>query len=120
MKTMVPTIRSPPPTYSPKVVTTLPGFPVVRISFVEDTFSAILKIVVNRSMVGKNDISRTSLENMTVNRIRKATPMLNARRISRSQEGMETMNMMNAAKIYSAMPASAFPIFIRSLLPFVF
>jgi hypothetical protein len=34
---MVPTTRLPPPTYSPKVATTLPGSPVFKINFVEDT-----------------------------------------------------------------------------------
>ncbi len=50
---MAPTIRSPPPTNFPNVITTLPEVPVVRISLVEDTFMAILKIVVNSRIVGK-------------------------------------------------------------------
>ena len=53
INTMVPMIRSPPPTYSPKVDTTFPGLPVLRISFVDETLRAILKMVVKRSMVGK-------------------------------------------------------------------
>ena len=52
INTIPPTIRSFPPTYCPNVITTFPGFPVVRISFVEDTFSDILNMVVNSSIVG--------------------------------------------------------------------
>ena len=51
--TIAPMIRSPLPTKFPKVSTTFPGLPVVRISLVEETFNAILKMVVNKRMVGK-------------------------------------------------------------------
>ena len=52
IKITIPTIRLPEPTNEPKVVTTLPGLPVVRISLVDETLSAILKIVVNKRIVG--------------------------------------------------------------------
>ena len=57
MKIMTPMTRSPPPTNSPKVSTTLPALPSLRIRRVDEVFSAIRKIVVNSSIVGKKDLS---------------------------------------------------------------
>ena len=74
--TMAPMIRSPPPTNCPNVSTTLPGSPVERISLVEDTFREIRKIVVNKSNVGKNDISSTSFTNSELNNITSAIEIL--------------------------------------------
>ena len=78
IKIMAPTIISLPPTKAPNVATTLPGSPVVRISLVEDTFSAILKIVVNKSRVGKKDISRTSCTNRQLNSTTSAMEIFSA------------------------------------------
>ena len=52
MNTIEPMTRSPPPTKLPKVSTTLPGDPVVRISLVDETLSDIRKSVVKSSIVG--------------------------------------------------------------------
>ena len=52
INTTIPITMSPPPTNCPKVATTLPGLPVERIKRVEDTFNAILNIVVNNRIVG--------------------------------------------------------------------
>ena len=90
MKIMTPMTRSPPPTNSPKVSTTLPALPSLRIRRVDEVFSAIRKIVVNSSIVGKKDISRTSLLNIVANRIVSATEILIANKTSRSQEGIGT------------------------------
>ena len=57
---ITPITRFPPPTKAPNVSTTLPASPFCRISFVEDTLSEILKIVVNKSIVGNDAISSTS------------------------------------------------------------
>ena len=97
MKIITPMTRSPPPTNSPKVSTTLPASPSRKIRRVEDVFSAIRKIVVNRSIVGKKDISSTSLLNIVANNTVSAMEILIASRISRSQEGIGTINMMIAA-----------------------
>ena len=99
IKMITPMTRSPPPTNSPKVSTTLPALPSRRISLVEEVFSAIRKIVVNNSMVGKNDISSTSLLNMVANRTVNAMEILTASNISRSQAGIGTINMIMAAMI---------------------
>ena len=96
MKTIAPMIRSPPPTNSPKVITTFPEVPVFRINLVEDTFIAIRKMVVNKRMVGKYDISSTSLMNMQANRIVKAIAIFNAMNTSSMPAGSGTMNIMNA------------------------
>ena len=69
---MEPTTIFPPPTNEPNVLTTLPGSPVRRIRRVEDTFREIRKIVVNKSNVGKKDISSTSRTNNTLNTTSKA------------------------------------------------
>ena len=99
MKIMTPMTRSPPPTNSPKVSTTLPALPSLSIRRVDEVFSAIRKIVVNSSIVGKKDISSTSLLNIVANRIVSATEILIANRISSSQEGIGTINMIMAAMI---------------------
>ena len=52
MNTTIPMTRSPPPTKLPNVATTFPGLPVDNIRRVDDTFRAILKIVVNSKIVG--------------------------------------------------------------------
>ena len=106
MKIMAPTIKSPPPTKEPKVVTTLPGLPVVRIKRVEDTFKEIRKIVVNNRMVGKFDISRISCVYKHRIIITKAIEMLNANIISNIKEGIGTIKNTIAAKIYAATPMS--------------
>ena len=77
-------------------MTTFPEVPVFRISLVEDTFMAILKMVVNKRIVGKYDISNTSLMNMQANKMVKATAMLNAMNTSRIAAGSGTINIMNA------------------------
>ena len=53
MKMIAPMIKSPPPTNSPKVFTTLPDVPVFRISLVDETFIAIRNMVVKSRIVGK-------------------------------------------------------------------
>ena len=108
IKTMVPMIRSPPPTKFPKVSTTFPGCPVVRMSLVEDTLSDILNMVVNKSIVGKNDISSTSVANIALNMIVKATAMFIARSTSKRPDEIGTMSIMIAARRYPATPRSAF------------
>ena len=52
IKIIIPITRLPPPTNCPKVSTTLPASPSLKISFVEDTFKPILKIVVKSKIVG--------------------------------------------------------------------
>ena len=116
IKIIVPIIKSPPPTNSPKVVTTLPGSPVPKISFVEDTFNAILNMVVNKRIVGKKDISKTSFTNIHVNKMVNAMAILNASKISSKPEGTVMMNIAIAVNKYIATPKSAF--FIEFSLPF--
>ncbi len=108
IKIIAPMTRSPPPTKAPNVSTTLPGFPVVRIRRVEETFSEILKIVVNNSNVGKNDISRTSFTNKQLNSTTSAMEMLNASITSSKPLGIGTIKNTTAASKYSATPTSAF------------
>ena len=108
IKTIQPTTISLPPTYCPKVRTTLPGSPVVRISLVEETFRAILNTVVKSRIVGKYDILSTSLANIQPNRTVNATAILHASNTSRSPAGTDTINMINAASTYAATPRSAF------------
>ena len=108
MNTMAPTIRSPPPTNCPNVCTTLPGLPVVKISRVEDTFREIRKIVVNKSKVGKKDISSTSFTNNVLKRTINAIEMFSASITSSKLELIGTIKKMTAASRYSATPMSAF------------
>ena len=75
--------------------------PFVRISLVDDTLSAIRNTVVNKSIVGKKDISKTSLLNMAVKRMVSAMPILKQRRTSSNMEGIGTINMTTAAARYN-------------------
>ena len=95
--TMIPIIRSPPPTNCPKVSTTLPGLPVVSISRVDEIFNDILKSVVKSSTVGKNDISSASFENIAEKSTENATAIFTASRMSSSQEGIGTIIITKAA-----------------------
>ena len=94
---MVPTTISPPPTKPPKVVTTFPGSPVVRISLVDETLSEIRNIVVNKSSVGKKDISSTSFAKRQLNNITRATAILMPSNMSRRKLGMGMIKNMIAA-----------------------
>ena len=71
----------------------------MRISLVEDTFNAIRNMVVNSRIVGKYDISSTSLVNIQTKRMVKDMAILNAINTSTSPAGRGTMNMMNATRI---------------------
>ena len=108
MNMIAPMTRSPPPTNWPNVVTTLPGAPVERISLVDDTFSEILKIVVNSKRVGKKDISSTSFTNKVLNNIINAIEILIAIITSNKVELIGTMKKITAASKYNATPMSAF------------
>ena len=93
-------------------------------SLVEEMFRAILKIVVNRRIVGKKDISKTSFENITVKSTVKATAILHASNTSRRLFGIGIIIMINAARRYAATPRSAFFIYpspficYNQILPF--
>ena len=113
---ITPITRLPPPTYSPKVSTTLPGSPVPKISLVEDMFSAIRNKVVNSNSVGKKDKSNTSFTNIVENNMVKEIAILNAKSTSKSQFGSVMMNIKNAVNTYMAMTTS-YPIFFIVLLP---
>ena len=117
---MEPTTIFPPPTNEPNVLTTLPGSPVRRIRRVEDTFREIRKIVVNKSNVGKKDISSTSRTNNTLNTIIKAIEMLNASITSSNTDGIGTMKKTTAAKRYKPTPISAFFSILHNLLSHLF
>ena len=108
INTTTPSTRSPPPTNCPNVATTFPGLPVDKIKRVDDTFNAILKIVVNSKIVGKNDKSKTSFANIVVNRMVNASEMLIASNTSSIVLLIGTINMMIAQRRYSATPMSAF------------
>lgn len=101
-------IRSFPPTNSPKVRTTLPGSPVFKIRRVEDTFSEIRKIVVNKSKVGKKDISSTSVTNKAFINTINAMAILIVSMTSSKKDGIGTIKNIIAANKYSAIPISAF------------
>ena len=105
---MAPIMISFPPTKLPKVRTTFPGSPVYRIRRVEDTFSEIRKMVVNKSRVGKKDISSTSFTNRAFINISKAMDMLNVSMISNNIAGIGTIKNIIAASKYRAIPISAF------------
>ena len=92
--TIIPTIRSPPPTNCPKVFTTFPGFPVRSISLVEEIFSDILNIVVKSNIVGKLDISSASLENIALKRTIIASDKLTASNTSKSTLGIGIINII--------------------------
>ena len=93
-------------------------------SLVEEMFRAILKIVVNKRIVGKKDISKTSFENITVKSTVKATAILHASNTSRRLSGIGIIIMINAARRYAATPRSAFFIYLspficyNQILPF--
>ena len=107
-KIIPPMIRLFPPTNEPKVDTTFPGFPLVRISFVEETLREILKIVVNSKSVGKKDISKTSCTNRTFIRTINAMDILNAIITSSKKLGIGMIKNATAASKYSAIPTSVF------------
>ena len=79
-----------------KVNTTFPGSPVLKINLVEETFSEIRKIVVNKSNVGKNDISNTSFTNNALNKTIRAIDILIANITSNKIEGIGIMKKMTA------------------------
>ena len=105
---MPPMIISPPPTKLPKVSTTLPGSPVVRIRRVEDTFREILNSVVNSNNVGKNDISKISCTNSALNRMINAMEMLTISITSNKMLGIGIIKKITAQSRYAAIPKSAF------------
>ncbi len=82
---------------SPKASTTFPGFPVERISLVDETLSEILNIVVNKSSVGKKDISSTSLTKRQLKSTTRATEILKASMMSRTKEGIGRIKNIIAA-----------------------
>ena len=112
INTITPITRSLPATKEPKALTTLPGLPVLRISFVEDTLSAILKIVVKRSIEGNACISSTSLEYNAVKRIMNATVILMASITSSKPEGSVIKRQTIAANKYMPIIISVFFIFL--------
>ena len=81
-------IRLPPPTKEPKVVTTLPGSPVINIKRVDDIFKEIRKIVVNNSIVGKLDIASVSFAKIQLNKMINAMDRLNVIKISSKTDGI--------------------------------
>ena len=105
---MAPIIKSPPPTKEPKVDTTFPGFPVVKIRRVEETFNEIRKIVVNKRRVGKNDISSTSFTKRTSNKMIYAKEILIASMTSKSMDGIGMIKNNTANNRYAPTPMSAF------------
>ena len=109
---IIPITRLPPPTNSPKVLTTSPASPSLNISLVEETLSDILKIVVNNSNVGNEAISSTSFANKALNKTTIATPILNASSISNNHDGIEIMKNNTAERRYIPMNKSFFFIFI--------
>ena len=117
MNMMVPMTRLPPPTNLPNVATTLPAYPSLKISFVDETLSDILKIVVNNSIVGNAAISSTSFAYNELNNITSATIILNASNISSNHEGIEIIKNKTAASIYMPINKSFFFSFTLFLLP---
>ena len=105
MNMMVPMTRLPPPTNLPNVATTLPAYPSLKISFVDETLSDILKIVVNNSIVGNAAISSTSFAYNELNNI------------TSNHEGIEIIKNKTAASIYMPINKSFFFSFTLFLLP---
>ena len=99
IKTIMPTTGSPLPTNSPNWVTTAPGSPVVRISFVDDTFRDMRNVVVKSRMVGNVDIFSTSWEKSALNRIIMAIEMFNAKSTSSRLDLIGTIKNTIAARI---------------------
>ena len=95
----MPTTGSPLPTNSPNWVTTAPGSPVVRISFVDDTFRDMRNVVVKSRMVGNVDIFSTSWEKSALNRIIMAIEMFNAKSTSSRLDLIGTIKNTIAARI---------------------
>ena len=112
--TIAPIIKSFPPTNEPNVSTTLPGSPVPSISLVEETFNDILKIVVNKRIVGNAAISNTSFTNNASNKIISAIPMLKASITSNILFGNGIIKNTTAANIYIPTPTSVFLIAIST------
>jgi hypothetical protein len=85
---------------------------------VDDTFNEIRKIVVNKSSVGKNDISSTSFTKSTLNNIMSATERFRASMMSKSHDGIGMIKNITAHSRYAATPMSDFLIepFIRPAL----
>jgi hypothetical protein len=75
---------------------------------VEDTFNEIRKIVVNKSSVGKNDISSTSFTKSTLNRMISAMERFKASITSKSQDGIGMIKKITAQSKYAATPMSDF------------
>ncbi len=108
INTIMPTTGSPRPTKFPNWITTFPGSPVVRISFVEETLSAIRNVVVKSRIVGNVDIFSTSWEKSALNRIIIATEIFSASITSSSVEFIGTIKNTIAARIYMPIAKSAF------------
>jgi hypothetical protein len=94
--------RFPPPTKLPNTSTTCPGSPVERISLVDETLSEILKMVVNKSSVGKPDISSVSFAKRQLKTIKRAILILNKIRKSSIHDFIGIMKNITAAKRYIA------------------
>ena len=94
---MTPTTRFPLPTKLPKVSTTFPGSPVVRINFVEETFKEIRKIVVKSNKVGKLDMLNASLENKALNNTISEIEIFKANKTSKRIDGIGTIKKIIAA-----------------------
>jgi hypothetical protein len=65
---------------------------------VDDTFKEIRKIVVNKSSVGKKDISSTSFTYSTLNNMMSAMEILNASITSKRKDGIGIMKKITAAR----------------------
>ena len=105
---IIPITRLPPPTNCPKVSTTLPAYPVRRIFLVELTLSDILKRVVISSSVGNDDIATASFEKSALNKIIRATLILNKISISSSTVGIGTIRNTTGNNIYNPRNKSCF------------
>ena len=104
---MIPTIRSPPPTNCPNVLTTFPGSPVRRMSLVEDILSDILNIVVKSKIVGKLDMSKASFENIALKSTIIANERLTANKTSKSTLGMGIINITTERSTKPPIPKPA-------------
>ena len=117
MNTMAPITISLPAMNAPNALTTSPGLPFFKISLVDDTLRAILKIVVNKSIVGNACISNTSLAYKDVNKIINASAILIASIKSSKPEGTVTKRATIAASKYTPTIIS---VFFMSVSPFVY
>lgn len=84
------------------------GFPVDKISTVDETLSEILNIVVNSNSVGKNDISSTSFTKSTLKRMMSAIERLNASITSNRKDGIGMIKNKTAHNRYNPTPKSVF------------